>query len=115
MLNCPETQELNTRDNLVKHQRPVKDGSKFALKSLPKGGINAAHGTYVIMGDADDSYDFNNLMPYLNKLREGYDLVMGNRFKGGIKKGAMPFLHKYLGNPVLSFIGGFPNLPYIPF
>ncbi len=70
-----------------------------------KGGITAAKGTYVIMGDADDSYDFNSLMPYLEKLREGYDLVMGNRFKGGIKKGAMPFLHKYLGNPVLSFIG----------
>ena len=70
-----------------------------------KGGIAAAEGTYVIMGDADDSYDFLNLTPYLEKLREGYDLVMGNRFKGGIKKGAMPFLHRYLGNPVLSFIG----------
>lgn len=69
------------------------------------GGITAAEGTYVMMGDADDSYDFSNMMPYLVKLREGYDLVMGNRFKGGIAKGAMPFLHKYLGNPVLSFIG----------
>ncbi len=69
------------------------------------GGITAAEGKYVMMGDADDSYDFSNMMPYLEKLREGYDLVMGNRFKGGIKKGAMPFLHKYLGNPVLSFIG----------
>jgi len=69
------------------------------------GGINAANGKYIIMADADDSYDFENLNPYLTKLREGYDLVMGNRFKGGIKKGAMPFLHKYLGNPVLSFIG----------
>lgn len=69
------------------------------------GGITAANGTYVMMGDADDSYDFGNMMPYLLKLREGYDLVMGNRFKGGIEKGAMPFLHKYLGNPVLSFIG----------
>ncbi|MBZ0328396.1 MAG: glycosyltransferase family 2 protein [Altibacter sp.] len=69
------------------------------------GGITAAKGTYIMMGDADDSYDFSNMMPYLLKLREGFDLVMGNRFKGGIKKGAMPFLHKYLGNPVLSFIG----------
>ena len=69
------------------------------------GGITAAEGTYVMMGDADDSYDFSNMMLYLTKLREGYDLVMGNRFKGGIEKGAMPFLHKYLGNPVLSFIG----------
>ena len=73
--------------------------------SALRGGIEAANGKFVIMGDADDSYDFNNLMPYILKLREGYDLVMGNRFKGGIKKGAMPFLHKYLGNPVLSFIG----------
>ena len=73
--------------------------------SALRGGIEAANGKYVIMGDADDSYDFSNLMPYLLKLREGYDLVMGNRFKGGIKPGAMPFLHKYLGNPVLSFIG----------
>lgn len=69
------------------------------------GGIKAANGQYIIMGDADDSYDFENLMPFLIKLREGFDLVMGNRFKGGIKKGAMPFLHRYLGNPVLSFIG----------
>ncbi|MFT6414996.1 MAG: glycosyltransferase involved in cell wall biosynthesis [Gammaproteobacteria bacterium] len=69
------------------------------------GGITAAKGTYVIMGDADDSYDFSHLMPHLTQLRAGNDLVMGNRFKGGIKKGAMPFLHKYLGNPVLSFIG----------
>ena len=73
--------------------------------SALRGGIEASNGKYIIMGDADDSYDFNNLMPYLLKLREGYDLVMGNRFKGGIKKGAMPFLHRYLGNPVLSFIG----------
>ena len=57
------------------------------------------------MGDADDSYDFSQLMPYMEKLREGYDLVMGNRFKGGIEKGAMPLLHKYLGTPVISFIG----------
>ena len=70
-----------------------------------KGGINAANGTYIIMADADDSYDFEHLQPFIDKLREGFDLVMGNRFKGGIKKGAMPFLHKYLGNPVLSFIG----------
>jgi glycosyltransferase involved in cell wall biosynthesis len=69
------------------------------------GGINAARGKFVIMGDADDSYDFENLEGMVEKLREGADLVMGNRFKGGIKPGAMPFLHKYLGNPVLSFIG----------
>ena len=69
------------------------------------GGIIAARGEYVIMGDADDSYDFTNLMPFITELRRGYDLVMGNRFKGGIAPGAMPPLHRYLGNPVLSFIG----------
>jgi hypothetical protein len=69
------------------------------------GGIVAARGEYVIMGDADDSYDFSNLMPFLAELRGGADLVMGNRFKGGIAPGAMPKLHRYLGNPVLSFAG----------
>ena len=69
------------------------------------GGIVAARGTYVIMGDADDSYDFTNLMPFVEQLRQGADLVMGNRFRGGIAPGAMPPLHKYLGNPVLSFVG----------
>jgi hypothetical protein len=69
------------------------------------GGILAARGEYVIMGDADDSYDFTNLMPFIRELRKGADLVMGNRFKGGIAPGAMPPLHRYLGNPVLSFIG----------
>ena len=69
------------------------------------GGTNAALGKYCIMGDADDSYDFSDLMPYILKLREGYDLVMGNRFRGGIEKGAMPFLHRYLGTPVISFLG----------
>jgi glycosyltransferase involved in cell wall biosynthesis len=69
-------------------------------------GIAAAHGRFVIMGDADDSYDFGRLDAFVQKLREGYPLVMGNRFKGGILPGAMPFLHRYLGNPVLSFVGG---------
>jgi glycosyltransferase involved in cell wall biosynthesis len=68
-------------------------------------GIAAARGHFIIMGDADDSYDFANLAPFLDKLRQGYDLVMGNRFKGGIKPGAMPFLHRYLGNPFLSWLG----------
>jgi hypothetical protein len=69
------------------------------------GGITAARGRYVIMGDADDSYDFTALMPFVDRLRAGADLVMGNRFKGGIAPGAMPALHRYLGNPGLSFIG----------
>ena len=73
--------------------------------SALKGGIEAAKGKYIIMGDADDSYDFSNLNSFVRKLRNGYDLVMGNRFKGGIESGAMPFLHRYLGNPVLTGIG----------
>ncbi len=68
-------------------------------------GIAAARGEYVIMGDADDSYDFRLLGPFIAKLRDGFDLVMGNRFLGGIKHGAMPPLHRYLGNPVLTAIG----------
>jgi hypothetical protein len=68
-------------------------------------GIKAARGRYVIMGDADDSYDLTALMPFVERLRDGADLVMGNRFRGGIAKGAMPRLHRYLGNPALSFVG----------
>ena len=70
-----------------------------------RGGIAAARGRFVIMGDADDSYDFSAAFPIVEKLREGFDLVMGNRFAGGVLPGAMPPLHRYLGNPVLSFIG----------
>lgn len=69
------------------------------------GGIVAARGKFIVMGDADDSYDFNNIGPFVEKLRGGYDLVMGNRFKGGIKKGGMPPLHRYLGNPILTGVG----------
>jgi hypothetical protein len=70
-----------------------------------RAGVAAARGRFVVMGDADDSYDFAGLDPFIAKLRAGSDLVMGNRFAGGIAPGAMPFLHRYLGNPVLSFIG----------
>lgn len=70
-----------------------------------QGGIEAAEGRFVIMGDADDSYDFSRLEPFLEQLRTGHQLVMGNRFRGGIAPGAMPALHRYLGNPVLSFAG----------
>jgi glycosyltransferase involved in cell wall biosynthesis len=81
---------------------PVRDrGYGNALM----GGILASRGEYLIMGDADDSYDLTNLMPFVEELRKGADMVMGNRFKGGIAPGAMPTLHKYLGNPVLSFVG----------
>ncbi len=69
------------------------------------GGVEAARGRYIIMGDSDDSYDFSNIMPFVEELRKGHDLVMGNRFKGGLMPGAMPWLHKWLGNPVLSWLG----------
>lgn len=68
-------------------------------------GIDAARGEYVIMADSDDSYDLTKLGPFIERLREGHDVVMGNRFKGGIAPKAMPPLHKYLGNPVLSWLG----------
>jgi glycosyltransferase involved in cell wall biosynthesis len=70
-----------------------------------RSGIAAARGRYVIMGDADDSYDFSRLDGFIERLRAGDRLVMGNRFRGGILPGAMPPLHRYLGNPVLSFVG----------
>jgi len=70
-----------------------------------RAGIAAAHGKYVIMGDADDSYDFSRLEAFVEKLRAGFPLVMGNRFKDDLRPGAMPLLHRYLGNPVLSFVG----------
>ncbi|MEO5717224.1 MAG: glycosyltransferase family 2 protein [Chthoniobacterales bacterium] len=73
--------------------------------SALSAGMQAAQGRYVVMGDADDSYDFTALQPFLEKLRQGSELVMGNRFLGGIKPGAMPNLHRYLGNPVLTSIG----------
>jgi glycosyltransferase involved in cell wall biosynthesis len=69
------------------------------------GGVLAAQGRWIVMGDADDSYDFSQLDAFIKKLDEGYDLVMGNRFKGGIASGAMPWKNRYIGNPVLSFIG----------
>ncbi len=69
------------------------------------GGIAAARGKYIVMGDADNSYDFSHIPRFLEQLRKGADVVMGNRFKGGIEPGAMPFLHKHLGNPVLSGVG----------
>lgn len=68
-------------------------------------GCIAANGEYIIMGDSDDSYDFSKLDPFVSKLDEGFDLVMGNRFSGGIEAGAMPWKNRYIGNPVLSWVG----------
>jgi glycosyltransferase involved in cell wall biosynthesis len=69
------------------------------------GGIQAARGRFVIMADSDDSYDFSALDEFVERLRAGDTMVIGHRFRGGIRPGAMPFLHRYLGNPVLSFVG----------
>lgn len=73
--------------------------------SAIRGGIAAARGIYIVVGDADDSYDFAKIEPFISNLRGGYDLVMGNRFKGGIEAEAMPLMHKYVGNPVLTATG----------
>lgn len=70
-----------------------------------QGGIAAARGEYIVMGDADDSYTLEDIEQFIAELRDGADLVMGNRFRGGIEPGAMPWLHKHLGNPVLSYLG----------
>lgn len=89
----------------------IKECNVRYINVLDKGygnalreGFKASNGKYIIMGDSDNSYDFYNLMPFLEKLDQGYDLVMGNRFKGGIEKGAMPFINRYIGNPILSSI-----------
>lgn len=68
-------------------------------------GIREARGKYIIMGDCDGSYDFTALDGFVEKLREGYALVMGNRYLGGFEKGAMPFWHRFIGVPFLSFLG----------
>jgi glycosyltransferase involved in cell wall biosynthesis len=70
-----------------------------------RGGIAAARGTFVIMGDSDDSYDFSRLQCFVEELRNGHDLVLGNRFAGGIARGAMPPFHRYFGNPMLTLLG----------
>jgi glycosyltransferase involved in cell wall biosynthesis len=70
--------------------------------SALQAGIVAARGEFVVMGDADESYDFTQLGPFLKRLRQGDDLVLGNRFRGGIERGAMPWLHRYIGNPLLT-------------
>ncbi|HEY0697197.1 MAG TPA: glycosyltransferase family 2 protein [Micromonospora sp.] len=94
------SQEIATRAGARVVHAPIR-GYGGALLN----GIDQARGRYVIMGDADDSYDLSNLEPFIRELRAGHDLVMGNRFRGGIAPGAMPPLHRYLGNPVLSWLG----------
>lgn len=94
-----------SQDIARSHGARVVDVPAKGYGSALMGGIEAARGQYVIMGDADDSYDFSKLDQFVERLRAGDELVMGNRFQGGIAEGAMPPLHKYLGNPVLSWIG----------
>jgi hypothetical protein len=83
----------------------VVDVPERGYGSALHGGICAARGRYVILGDADDSYDFSDLAPFLARLRAGDALVMGNRFRGRIQPGAMPWLHRFVGNPLLSALG----------
>lgn len=83
----------------------IVDVEERGYGSALMGGIDEAMGIYVIMGDTDGSHDLSMLMPFLEKLREGYELVVGNRFKGGIEKNAMSFMNRYIGNPVLSGVG----------
>jgi glycosyltransferase involved in cell wall biosynthesis len=82
----------------------VVDVAKKGYGNALRGGIDAARGRFVIMGDADDSYDFAAIGPMIDKLRDGYDMVLGNRFAGGIERGAMPWLHRWVGNPALTWI-----------
>jgi glycosyltransferase involved in cell wall biosynthesis len=91
-------------DIATRHGARVVHVDRKGYGAALQGGIAAARGKYIIMGDADDSYDFSNLEPFIEQLFAGNDLVMGNRFAGGIRPGAMPWLHRYIGNPVLSGI-----------
>ncbi|WP_407673497.1 glycosyltransferase family 2 protein [Paludisphaera rhizosphaerae] len=112
--------ELGCRGEVVVADNGSTDGSqeiawRLGARVVPiaargygnalRGGIVASRGRFVIMGDSDDSYDFTSIGPFVTRLRDGCDLVMGNRFRGGIMPGAMPWKHKWIGNPVLSSLG----------
>src|SRR5437588_9677070 len=114
-----ELERLGVRGEVVVADNGSTDGSQAIARehgarvvpvaergygSALQGGVAAARGRHIVMGDADDSYDFGVLEPFLERLRAGDELVMGNRFKGGIRPGAMPWHHKYIGNPVLTGI-----------
>ena len=94
-----------SRDIATRAGARVVPVSERGYGAALRGGIDAARGEYIIMADCDDSYALDDLGPFVAALRDGGELVMGNRFAGGIEPGAMPFLHRYLGNPVLSYLG----------
>ncbi|WP_051342224.1 glycosyltransferase family 2 protein [Pseudonocardia spinosispora] len=94
-----------SQDIALAHGARVVDVPRRGYGAALMAGITEARGEFVLMADADDSYALDDLGPFVEALRDGCDLVMGNRFRGGIAAGAMPFLHRYLGNPVLSMLG----------
>ena len=111
--------ENNIKGEILLADNGSSDASKKIAKSLnvrvidvkEKGygnalreGIKKSNGKYIIMADSDDSYDLSNIFEFYEALKEGYDFVIGNRFKGKLEKGSMPFLNKYVGNPILSYI-----------
>ena len=119
---------LNIESEIIVADNGSSDGSQEIARSfgvrvveeLQRGygnayraGISQARGDYIVIGDSDDSYDFGDIGRFYEKLRGGYDLVMGTRLKGKIEKGAMPWLHQYLGNPVLTAILNFFFQPHI--
>jgi glycosyltransferase involved in cell wall biosynthesis len=112
-------QSANLRGEVVVADNGSTDGSieiaeKLGARVIPvsqrgygaalRAGISAARGAFIIMGDADDSYDFSDVPRFVEMWKQGYDVVMGNRFRGEIKPGAMPWHHKYFGNPVLTAV-----------
>lgn len=120
-------EESGIKGEIVVADNGSSDGSQFIAEKFGarvvhiaergygaalRGGIQIARGRYIVMGDSDDTYDFSNLMPFLDRLRKGADLVVGNRFMGQIEPRAMPWIHRYVGNPALTFLGRlFFNIP----
>ena len=94
-----------SRDIAVELGARIVDVSTRGYGAALWAGITAARGRFIIMGDSDDSYDFSKLDPFVRGLRDGYDIVMGDRFAGGIEPGAMPALHRYFGTPAISGLG----------